>query len=183
MNDDRPALGQQVDVYFVVAGDGLAATAMATAEALRDAILCVSGDLDKRRPRGSVVSEYPHYSKPRSGMFPQRNRIISGLSLATFVIEAPERSGALITTRLATEQNRDVLALPGPVTSRASRGCNQLIRDGAKLVQTVDDILEELGPVRQPIVTQGGHEVRVAVPARHNMPMEVSWQACTPHAT
>ncbi len=109
---------------------------------------------------GAVISEYAPDAKPRGGMFPQRNRLIAGLSLATLVIEAPDRSGALITARLAGEQNRDVLALPGPVTSRASRGCNQLIRDGAKLVQTVDDILEELGPVREPVKTQDGHEIR-----------------------
>ena len=93
-------------------------------------------------------------------MFPQRNRLISGLSLATFVVEAPELSGALITTRLASEQNRDVLALPGPITSRSSRGCNHLIRDGAKLVQTVDDILEELGPLHEPIRIDQTHQIR-----------------------
>ena len=109
---------------------------------------------------GAVISEYAPDAKPRGGMFPQRNRLISGLSLATLVVEAPDRSGALITARLAGEQNREVLAVPGPVNSRASRGCNQLIRDGAKLVQSVDDILEELGPVRQPVKTQEGHEIR-----------------------
>ena len=107
-----------------------------------------------------MVSEYAPDAKPRSGMFPQRNRLISGLSMAVLVIEAPDRSGSLITARLATEQNRDVMALPGPITSRASRGCNQLIHDGAKLVQTVDDILEELGPMRQPVPTDDGREVR-----------------------
>jgi DNA processing protein len=109
---------------------------------------------------GAVISEYEPKAKPRGGMFPQRNRLIAGLSLATLVVEAPDRSGALITANLAMEQNREVLALPGPVTSRASRGCNQLIRDGAKLVQTVDDILEELGPVRAPVKTKSGQEVR-----------------------
>ena len=97
---------------------------------------------------GAVISEYAPDAKPRGGMFPQRNRLISGLCLGTLVIEAPDRSGALITARLAGEQNREVFALPGPVTSRASRGCNQLIRDGATLVQTVDDVLEQLGPMR-----------------------------------
>jgi len=110
--------------------------------------------------QGAVISEYGPQAKPRSGMFPQRNRLISGFSLATFVIEAPERSGALITARLAMEQNRDVLALPGPITSRASRGCNQLIRDGAKLVQSVDDILEELGPLQSPVTDHHQHQVR-----------------------
>jgi DNA processing protein len=109
---------------------------------------------------GAVLSEYEPDAKPRGGMFPQRNRLIAGLSLATLVVEAPDRSGALITANQAMEQNREVLALPGPVTSRTSRGCNQLIRDGAKLVQTVDDILEELGPVRTPVQTESGHEVR-----------------------
>lgn len=118
------------------------------------------GLADSVAGQGTVISEYSPKAKPRSGMFPQRNRLISGLSLATFVVEAPERSGALITTRLAAEQNREVLALPGPVTSRASRGCNQLIRDGAKLVQSVDDILEELGPLQTPVKVDGDHEVR-----------------------
>lgn len=109
---------------------------------------------------GAVLSEYAPDAKPRGGMFPQRNRLIAGLSLATLVIEAPDRSGALITARLATEQNREVLALPGEISSRASRGCNQLIRDGAKLVQSVDDVLEELGPIGQPVQSEDGREVR-----------------------
>jgi DNA processing protein len=111
---------------------------------------------------GAVISEYAPDAKPRGGMFPQRNRLISGLSLGTLVIEAPDRSGALITARLSGEQNRDVFALPGPVTSRASRGCNQLIRDGATLVQTVDDVLEQLGPMRESVKTEDGHQVRNA---------------------
>lgn len=109
---------------------------------------------------GAVVSEYGPHAKPRGGMFPQRNRIIAALSLATLVIEAPDRSGSLITARQAGELGRDVMALPGQVTSRASRGTNQLIRDGATLVQTVDDVLEMLGPMTQPVTTDDGHEVR-----------------------
>ncbi|MBN2291770.1 MAG: DNA-processing protein DprA [Pirellulales bacterium] len=96
---------------------------------------------------GCVISESPPLFKPLSGSFPQRNRIISGLSLGTIIVEAPERSGALITARLAMEQNREVFAVPGRVDSRASRGCHKLIRDGAKLVQTADDVIEELGPL------------------------------------
>lgn len=111
---------------------------------------------------GAVISEYHPEAKPRGGMFPQRNRLIAGLSLATLVIEAPDRSGALITARLAGEQNREVLALPGNVTNRASRGCNQLIRDGATLIQNVDDILEALGPMRKSVKTSDGHDVRNA---------------------
>ncbi len=111
---------------------------------------------------GAVISEFAPDAKPRGGMFPQRNRLIAGLALGTLVVEAPDRSGALITARLSGEQNREVFALPGPVTSRASRGCNQLIRDGATLVQTVDDVLEQLGPLSEPIKTDDGHQMRNA---------------------
>lgn len=117
---------------------------------------------------GAVISEYSPSAKPRGGMFPQRNRLIAGLSLATLVVEAPDRSGALITARLASEQNREVFALPGPITSRASRGCNQLIRDGATLVQTVDDILQEIGPMREPVQSEDGRQVRNAAELRLN---------------
>jgi DNA processing protein len=108
---------------------------------------------------GAVISEHPPMMKPRGPLFPQRNRIVAGLSIATLVIEAPQRSGALITARLAGEMNRDVLAIPGNVTSRASQGCNELIRDGAILVQSVDDILEVLGPMRRPVPTADGQQV------------------------
>ena len=135
---------------IAVLGGGLGQLYPSEHEGLADAIAA----------DGAVISEYGPQAKPRGGMFPQRNRLIAALSLATLVIEAPDRSGALITARLAGELNRDVLALPGAVTSRASRGCNQLIRDGATLVQTVDDVLEQLGPLGQSITTDEGKEIR-----------------------
>lgn len=97
--------------------------------------------------RGALLSESPAYAQPMGGTFPQRNRLISGLSLGVIVVEAPQRSGALITARHAMEQGREVFAVPGQVDGRAARGCHQLIRDGAKLVETADDVLEELGPL------------------------------------
>lgn len=92
---------------------------------------------------GGILSEYPPTTAPYRGNFPVRNRILSGLSKGVFVIEAAQRSGALITARLAVEQNRDVFALPGSVRSELSYGPNQLIKDGAKLVTCLQDILEE----------------------------------------
>ena len=100
--------------------------------------------------QGALLTEFPTLQPPKSGAFPRRNRIISGLSLGVLIVEAADHSGALISARLAGEQGREVFAIPGRIDSRNSRGCHQLIRDGAKLVQSIDDILAELGPLPVP---------------------------------
>lgn len=97
---------------------------------------------------GTVISEFPLGSMPEGWHFPVRNRIISGLSRGTVVIEAAERSGALITAELALEQGRDVMAVPGNVTSPVSCGPNRLIKQGARLVESSDDVLDEIGLTR-----------------------------------
>ncbi len=93
---------------------------------------------------GALISEYPPGTRGTQFTFPQRNRIISGMSLGVVVIEAPEKSGALITATLALEQNREVFAIPGSIYEKNSRGTNNLIKMGAKIVTCIEDILEEL---------------------------------------
>lgn len=99
---------------------------------------------DQIAKSGAVVTEFEEGVEPFSYNFPQRNRIISGLSLGIVVVEAAKDSGALITAELAAEQGREVFALPGKISSSTSSGTNALIKDGARLVSSVDDILEEL---------------------------------------
>ena len=102
--------------------------------------------------QGALLSEMPLDQRPLPGLFPQRNRIISGICLGVIVVEATRNSGALYTARHALEQGREVFAMPGPVDSLASEGCHDLIRDGVTLVRHVDDVLSELGPLPMPSV-------------------------------
>ena len=114
------------------------------------------GDLAQEvAAQGAVVSEAPIDGVPIAGLFPQRNRVISGMSLGILVVEAAERSGALSTAHHAIEQNRDVFAIPGRLTDPASKGTNRLLRQGAIFVTSPEEILEHLGPVEMPVSANG----------------------------
>lgn len=101
--------------------------------------------------QGAVLSEASLDGAPLAGLFPQRNRLISGISLGVIVVEAAAKSGTLSTAQHALEQNREVFAVPGRIGDPASEGTNQLIKQGACLVRTVDDVLEQLGPIELPL--------------------------------
>jgi DNA processing protein len=115
---------------------------------------------DEVAASGALISESPLDREPRPGLFPQRNRIISGLSQAVIIVEAGRRSGALHTARHAMEQGRDVFAVPGRIDSLPSQGCHDLIRDGVPLIRGIDDVLESLGPLMQPVERAPGETVQ-----------------------
>jgi DNA processing protein len=105
-----------------------------------------AGLADEVAKHGALLSEFAPRTPPRAGQFPQRNRLLSGLVEGVLVVEAGTRSGALITVRMALEQGREVFAVPGPVDRESSRGCHSLLKDGAILVESVADIMDELEP-------------------------------------
>mgnify|MGYP000503015260 FL=1 len=116
------------------------------------------------RERGALVSEFPLGTPARRSNFPSRNRIISGLSLGVLVIEAGLRSGTLITARMAGNQGRDVFALPGSIHNPLAKGCHRLIRDGARLVESVAEIMEELAPLAGRLADRLRGELAAAEP-------------------
>lgn len=122
--------------------------------------------LEQITRHGCLLSQYPMGTKPARGHFPHRNRIISGMTMGTLIVEAPIRSGALITARQAAEQGREVFAVPGQVGAAASEGPHALIRDGAKLVETVEDILVELNLPTEMQVRASRLRVDVLEPAQ-----------------
>ncbi|UNK41852.1 DNA-processing protein DprA [Luteimonas sp. S4-F44] len=155
----RRFAAQGLAVVSGLAGGIDAAAHLATLEAGGVTVAVLGSGIDVPYPRcnaglhariaaeGAVVSEYPPGTPARRAQFPSRNRIVAGLALGTLVVEAAYRSGALITARLAGEAGREVFAIPGSIRNPKARGCHRLLRDGAMLVESPDEVGAALGPV------------------------------------
>ncbi|UTH75490.1 DNA-processing protein DprA [Chromobacterium sp. IIBBL 290-4] len=121
---------------------------------------------------GLILSEFPLGMGPLAGHFPRRNRIIAGLARGCLVVEASTASGSLITARLAMESNRDVMAIPGSIHNAQARGCHRLIKDGARLAETVDDVLDEIGRLPSGIAPEPSAVAETASPLLAGMGWE-----------
>jgi len=128
---------------------------------------------------GLLLSLFPPGTGPLAGNFPARNRVISGMSLGTLVIEAGLRSGSLITARLANEQGRDVFAIPGSVHNPQARGCHRLIREGAKLVETAEEVVEELAPLARQLADDIEHLLAPSAAKELHTPLDEATES--PH--
>lgn len=170
----------------------------ATAGVLGGALDCFFPNENRKLARemvekgGCVASEFPFGRRPDAQTFPQRNRIVSGISHGVVAVECPLRSGTLITCSRAAEQGRPVMAVPGRVDWKVAAGCNQLIREGARLVTSVDDILEELTPLGKAAKAEGvkvegrkmaSRERRATTDNRRPVPVERRTASDVPQAT
>lgn len=158
-------------------GDGLTVGVAATG--LDQVYPARHADLARRiAEQGALVSELPIGTRPSREAFPRRNRILAGLSVGTLVVEAALRSGSLITARCALEQGRELFAIPGSIHNPLARGCHALLRQGAKLVETADDVLEELAPLLGPLPAGPGEGPAEPAPALTEDPEYARLLAC-----